>query len=516
MMIRAADATLAAALARRGREDGGRPALLWRNRVMTWAELEDGAARVARGLASRGVGAGDVVALASPNSPELFVLYFAVQKLGAAALPLNLMLSPAELGRIVADAGPRAVAYAAALAPVLTSVLPGQGAGRGGGRSTADLLRVVLGGSSPGSVGLQQLAGSGRVPDVGVDPESTSTLLYKSSASGMPRGVMLSHGNLLHQGAMGSIGLEMTPQDRTLLVLPTYHVFAIGVAVQTMLHSGGSLVLMERFEPESALRALGEHRATILYGVPTMYVMMLRQATQGHTFPDSLRVAICGAAPLDVEVAERFHAGFGVEILEGYGLTEASGATAVNPWYGPVKPGTIGIAIPGNEMRVVNERGEAVAPGERGELMVRGPNVMKGYLGRPDGTEAAVRDGWLHTGDIGSVDGDGYYTVHARKNDLIIVGGENVYPSEVEAVLRGHPAVRDVGVVGVRNGLMGEVPEAFVVGREGVHLDAAELVAMAREHLAKFKVPRMIHVVKELPLNGEGRVLRSALRGEGS
>ncbi|MEJ2216976.1 MAG: AMP-binding protein [Gemmatimonadota bacterium] len=510
MTIRAEDAALPEALTRRAREDGKRPALLWRDRVLTWGELEDGAARVAGGLGSRGVEVGDIVALASPNLPELLVLYFAVQKLGATALLLNLMLSPAELGQILADARPCAVAYAAPLGPLVSRVL-GARASAGDGRPDADLLRIVLGGTAPGAVTLTELAGGGKATERAVDPESTSTLLYKAGADGVPRGVMLTHGSLLHQGAMGSIGLEMTPADRTLLVLPNYHVFAIGVAVQTMLHSGGSLLLMERFEPEGALRALEEHRATILYGVPTMYAMMLRQATQGQAFPDSLRVAICGAAPLPVEVAERFRAGFGVEILEGYGLTEASGATAVNPWYGPVKPGTIGIAIPGNEMRVVGEAGRAVPVGERGELVVRGPNVMKGYLRRPDATAAALRDGWLHTGDIGSVDGDGYFTVHARKNDLIIVGGENVYPSEVEAVLREHPSVREVGVVGVRHGLMGEVPEAFVVERAGAHVDAGELVAVARERLAKFKVPRTIHVVKELPLDDAGRVVRSAL-----
>lgn len=179
-----------------------------------------------------------------------------------------------------------------------------------------------------------------------------------------------------------------------------------------------------------------------------------------------------------------------------------------------MKPGTIGIAIPGNEMRVVDEKDEPVPPGGRGELVVRAPNVMKGYLGRPEATAAALRNGWLHTGDIGSVDDDGYFTVRARKNDLIIVGGENVYSSEVEAVLQLHPAVREAGVVGVRHGVMGEVPEAFVVGRPGIEVDTAELVAVAREHLAKFKIPRTIHVVRELPHDERGRVLRSALGGQ--
>ncbi len=192
-------------------------------------------------------------------------------------------------------------------------------------------------------------------------------------------------------------------------------------------------------------------------------------------------------------------------------MTEAGGATAVNPWFGEIKKGTIGIAIPGNEMRVVDRTGASVDVGEPGELVVRGPNVMRGYLHRPDATATAIRDGWLHTGDIGTVDEAGYFTVLARKNDLIIVGGENVYPREVERVLREHPSVEDAGVAGVRHGLMGEVPEAWVVPATGAKLETTELVDHARRRLAKFKIPRTIHEVDELPRDDDGRLLRSAL-----
>lgn len=524
MSIHADVRTLGEALERRARVHGGLPAVVWRDRVVTWSELDALASRFAGGLRREGVEAADIVALAARNVPELLISYFGVQKLGASALLLNIALNPAELAAILADARPRVLVHQDVLNP-LVQALP-QHAPRlvtprltappppsGEPRPATEMLVVTIGEEVlEGAVPFERLTEGNPVKAGGSEPGDVSTILYKAGADGVPKGVMLTHRNLLHQGAMIRDGLTMDPDDVTLLVLPLYHIFAVGVVVQSTLLAGSTVVLQERFEPEAVLGALERHGVTLFYGVPTMYVMLLRQAAQGErTLPDTLRVAICGAAPLPVDVAERFEATFGSKLVEGYGLTEAAGATAVNPWFAEIKMGTIGIAIPGNEMRVVDESGEPVGPGEPGELVVRGPNVMRGYLRRPDATAKAVRDGWLHTGDIGSVDEDGYYSVLARKNDLIIVGGENVYPREVERALREHPSVEDAGVAGAQHGLMGEVPEAWVVPADGSLVESAALVDHARERLAKFKVPRTIHVVDVLPRDDDGELVRSAL-----
>ena len=499
--------TLTEQLTARAAEHGERPSIIWRDRVWSWAELEAESARVAAGLARLGIRPGDVVALLVPNIPPFLVLFFALQRLGAVPLPVNLLLMPGEIRDILEDSGARGL--------VLHEVfLPLVGGLREAGSAPPAL--VVVGGPAPDwATGYESLQDEshGAPPAARARPDhAPAALLYKAGPDGTAKGIVLSHRNLLHQGAMIRGVLDMSAQDRTLLVLPLYHVFAVGVVLQSALVTGSAVVLLEKFDPDDVLRALSDHAVTLFFGVPTMYAMLLRQASRAdYALPEPLRLCICGAAPLPVEIAHRFEATFGAPIVEGYGLTEAAGATTVNP-RARVKLGTIGPAIPGNDMRIVGPDGDERPPGEVGEIVVRGRNVMEGYYRRPEElTAAAVREGWLHTGDIGWMDHDGYFTIVARKHDLIIVGGENVYPREVEDRLREIPGLVDAAVRAVPHPVMGEVVQAWVVREEGGGPGRERIVEWLRQRLARFKVPRVIHFVDRLPRGPDGEVLRAEL-----
>ncbi|HUH12907.1 MAG TPA: AMP-binding protein, partial [Longimicrobiales bacterium] len=424
-------------------EHGDRPAIIWHDRVWSWAELEADSARVAAGLTRQGIARGDVVGLLVPNIPPFLILFFALQRLGAVPLPINLLLRPGEIRDILEDSGARGLVLHEVFVPLVAGLRK---------EGSAPPALVVVGGPAPAWATGYEAVLEGTPPPTppATGEEATAVLLYKAGPDGRTKGIMLSHRNLLHQGQMIRGGLSMTPADRTLLVLPLYHVFGIGVVLQSALATGSAVVLLEKFDPDDVLRALSDHAVTLFFGVPTMYAMLLRQASRAdYALPEPLRLCICGAAPLPVEIAHRFEATFGAPIVEGYGLTEAAGATSVNPG-GRIKLGTIGPAIAGNDMRILGPDGRERPPGEVGEIAVRGRNVMEGYFRRPaELTRRAVREGWLHTGDVGWMDPDGYFTIVARKHDLIIVGGENVYPREVEDRLREIPGVSDAAVRGV-------------------------------------------------------------------
>jgi long-chain acyl-CoA synthetase len=326
---------------------------------------------------------------------------------------------------------------------------------------------------------------------------------------------MLTHRNLLANLRSLHGVVPVTEEDVFLTVLPMFHAFAATVMFLEPLSLGATIVVEPRFTPDLVLRAMAEHRVTLFAGVPAMFAVLAAAARPPADF-SPWRLCISGGAPLPPAVLEAFEAKYGVPIFEGYGPTECGPVLTVNPPRGRRKIGSVGPAIPEVELRIVDEAGRPLPPGEVGEIVARGPNVMQGYLGRPEETARVLRDGWYHTGDLGRVDEDGYWYIVDRKTDLILVGGLNVYPREVELALTGHPAVAEAAVIGVPDPVRGEAPRALVVLRDGQRVGAAELLRWCRQRLARYKVPRSIRFVPQLPKTATGKVLKADLRKLGA
>ena len=350
--------------------------------------------------------------------------------------------------------------------------------------------------------------GSLPAPDTRLD--DLALLIYTSGSTGRPKGVMLDHANLLAMAASIGEAMKLGPDDNCLLVLPLFHVNAILVSCLAPIMAEGQVTILSRFAPDTFLAAVSRYRATYFSAVPTIYARLaeLPQGQLGDT--SSVRFAVCGAAPVSKELLERSESRFGFPIIEGYGLTEGTCASAINPLDGLRKPGTVGVALPGQLVATMRPDGSFAAAGEPGEVVIKGPNVMRGYLNRPEATAEAIVDGWLHTGDVGVLDADGYLRIVDRIKDMIIRGGENIYPKEIESVLCRHGAVLQAAVIGVPHEVYGEVPVAYVVTYPGASVTAGDLLGLCRANLAKIKLPTAIHIVPELPRNAVGKIDKPA------
>jgi acyl-CoA synthetase (AMP-forming)/AMP-acid ligase II len=337
-------------------------------------------------------------------------------------------------------------------------------------------------------------------------------LIYTGGTTGRPKGVMLDHANLVATAAMIVDWFEMTPAERCLLVLPLFHVNGIMVSVVSPLVAGGSTVIAPRFDPKTFWDLVEEVRPTFFSAVPTIYAMLTALPTDVRPDTSSLRAVVCGAAPMPAAAIRDFESRYGVPIVEGYGQSEGTVVTTVNPLRGLHKPGTVGLPLPGQQVRIVGSDDEPLPSGQVGEVTVRGPNVMRGYLGKPEETAHTLRGGWLHTGDLGRFDDDGYLVLVDRVKDMIIRGGENIYPKEIEDALYAHPSVLEAAVVGQPHPLFGEEPVAFVVLRTGLTAEPDELVEHCKSLLAKFKVPRAVVIESNLPKTSIGKIAKPALR----
>lgn len=344
------------------------------------------------------------------------------------------------------------------------------------------------------------------------EPGDPALIIYTSGTTGQPKGVLLDHANLL--AMTGSIieHFKLTSADRSLLVLPLFHVNGLVVGVLSVLRAGGDTVIAPRFQAATFWEQVERHRPTFFSAVPTIYAMLESLGPQVEPDASSLRFVVCGAAPMSAELIGRFEARFGVSIIEGYGLSEGTVASVVNPLDGLRKPGTVGVPLPGQSVWVLDSGGRRLPPGEAGEVVISGPNVMRGYLGRPDETARTIRDGWLYTGDVGRFDEDGYLTIVDRIKEMIIRGGENIYPKEIENALYAHPAVLEAAVVGAADDVYGEEPIAFVSTRLGHQTTAEELIAHCRTKVASFKVPRAVFIIPDLPKNAVGKIAKTELR----
>jgi len=475
------------------RVHGGRAAVRVDDAVMTYRALDEASARVAGLLRERGLEPGDRVGIMMPNVAEVPVAYYGVLRAGGVVVPMNPLLKEREVAYYLGDSG----------AGLIFAWHTFADAARGGAAQVQAELVVVDGTSFPDLL-------ASATPDFGVadrDNEDTAVILYTSGTTGHPKGAELTHGNLISNTEVAQTDVVRAGQDDVIFGgLPLFHVFGQTAALNVALASGACLTLLPRFDAAHALRIIADHEVTVFEGVPTMYVALLHQPDRADYDTSSLRMCISGGAALPVEVLRGFEEAFGVPVLEGYGLSETSPVVSFNHPHRERKPGSIGTPIRDVQMRLVNNEGHEVPQGEVGEIVIRGPNVMKGYWQRPEATAEAVRDGWFHTGDLAKVDEDGYFYIVDRKKDLIIRGGYNVYPREIEEVLYEHPAVAEAAVIGLPHPSLGEEVGAAVALKPGAVITADELRAYVKEQVAAYKYPRHVWIMDSLPKGPTGKI----------
>ncbi|WP_432168342.1 long-chain-fatty-acid--CoA ligase [Streptomyces sp. bgisy031] len=475
-----------------------RPAFRLGDETVTYAELDRATARAVAWLHSLGVRPGDRVALMLPNVTQFPVLYHGILRAGGIVVPMNPLLKEREIAYYLEDAGAR--------------VLFGWHEVTGQAQAAADRARTRLIPVEPAGFTERLAAFEPVTAPAERAASDTAVILYTSGTTGRPKGAELTHANLMHNAEVSVDLFRLAEDDVAFGGLPLFHTFGQTCGMNAALAAGATLTLLPRFEPGAALDLLERDRVTVMIGVPTMYTALLNRP--GRTDHDlrALRVAVSGGASLPVEVLRGFEAAFDCVVLEGYGLTETSPVAAFNHPDRTRKAGSIGTAIAGAEIRVVDEYLADVPEGQVGEFVVRGRNVMKGYWNRPEATAEAVVDGWFRTGDLGRRDADGDHHIVDRKKDLIIRGGYNVYPREIEEVLYEHPDVAEAAVVGVPHPLHGEEVAAVVALKPGASAGPDALRAYVEERVAAYKYPRVVRVVDALPKGPTGKILKREIR----
>jgi long-chain acyl-CoA synthetase len=486
---------LASNVTRRAQTHTGRAALRLGDDTISYGRLDQDSARVAGLLHDRGVKPGDRVGIMLPNTPEFALVYYGVLRAGGVVVPMNPLLKAREVSYYLGDSGARLMFGWQAFTAEAQA-----------GAKQADAEAIVI---EPG--GFEAVLASAQPADemVDRDGDDIAVILYTSGTTGQPKGAELTHANLIRNAEITQVDLiQLTPDDVIFGGLPLFHAFGQTCTLNTAVASGACLTLLPRFDAGQALRILAEHRVTVFAGVPTMYSALLHRPDRDTYDVSRLRLCFSGGAAMPVEVLRAFEAAFDCVVLEGYGLSETSPVASFNHPDRERKPGTIGTPITGVEMRVVDEDGNEVPPGEPGEIAIRGHNVMKGYWQRPEATAAAIKDGWFRTGDVGRVDEDGYFSIVDRKKDLIIRGGYNVYPREIEEVMHEHPAVAEVAVIGLPHPDLGEEVGAAVALKPGASATAGELRDYVKRQIAAYKYPRKVWIVDALPKNATGKILK--------
>jgi long-chain acyl-CoA synthetase len=466
------------------------PAVRLDDLVLTYRQLDDLSARAVDWLSEHGIAAGDRVGVMLPNIAQFPVVYYGVLRAGGTVVPMNPLLKAREVEHYLGDSGAKLV--------FTTAMSEAEAAA---GAATVGAQAVTVGADA-----LTELAARPSSPQIAdrADDE-TAVILYTSGTTGSPKGAELTHANL-HANAVvtATTLLDIGPDDVIMGCLPLFHAFGQSAAMNAAFAAGATLTLIPRFDAATALKVIERDRVTVFEGVPTMYVAML-QAGPSVADTASLRVGISGGAALPVEVLRGFEQAFGTPILEGYGLSETSPVASFNT-HERRKPGTIGLPIRGVELKLVDAKGNEVGDGEVGEIAIRGHNVMKGYWQRPEATAAVLADGWFHTGDMATRDAEGFYTIVDRKKDMIIRGGFNVYPREIEEVLYEHPAVLEAAVVGTPHPTHGEEVVAAVALRPDATATPEELRDYVKARVAAYKYPRHVWLVDALPKGATGKV----------
>lgn len=467
--------------------EGSRILFRYRGETTTYSEFRERVRQLRNYFHYVGIRPGENVGLYCKNCPEFAAAYFSVVSLGAVIVPLNRTLTPREVSFIAEDAGMKHIIAMQPLAlgtDIRQLLLP-------------DIMEAV-----------ERKAFPDVAPAVGGD-DDPCTIIYTSGTTGKPKGAVLTHTNLYSNAKGITDAVEVSPEDNLLCVLPMFHSFAWTVTIMDALLQGARVTILEGFQPKEAVKTIQEEGVTVVCGVPTMFGYYLSLGSKEAY--EKVRIFVSGGASLPGEIISSFKQKFGIDITEGYGLSEASPVVTVNR-RGRVRPGSIGLPLADVDVRIESPEGVILGANEVGELVTRGPNVMAGYFNQPEATAAAIIDGWLHTGDIARMDEEGYVYIVDRLKDIIIVGGLNVYPREVEEVLYQYPDIQEAAVIGLPDKLRGEVVCAYIVLKEGAVYDRKALVHHLQENLAVFKLPKEIVVMDALPKNATGKIMKRELK----
>jgi long-chain acyl-CoA synthetase len=490
-----------------------KPVVILDEHSLPYTMVDHAADRVAQALRDNGIAPGSAVGLMLPNVPQFPIVYFGILRAGCVAVPMNVLLKAPEVHYYLQDSGAEAFFFwgdfaaeavhgSADLPDMKLRVSVAATPGTPPPDGAEDFMTVVAAVTPSGDI-------------FPTRPDDTAIILYTSGTTGKPKGAQLTHDNLLMQCIVGARIAGVGADDVTLGTLPFFHAFGASNIMNTGIYAGATLSLLPRFDPVKALQLIERDGITIFAGVPTMYIAFLKAHSEGEWNVSTIRLAISGGAALPEQVLREFEEKFGAPILEGYGLSESSPSATFNRPDRPRKVGSIGLPVWGVELKVIDDSGAAQGTGEHGEICIRGHNVMKGYHNRPEATAETIdRDGWLHTGDIGYRDEDGYYFIVDRKKELVIRGGFNVYPREIEEVLYQHPAVAEAAVFGTPDPTMGEEVVAAVALRAGETATEADLIAFTKERVAAYKYPRRIWVMESLPKGPTGKILKLELKAQ--
>ncbi len=484
-------------------EKPDKTAIIFDDRRISYAELDRAARGVAAGLRARGIEAGDKVALLVPNVPEFTIAYFGILYAGAAVVPINVLAAAPEVAYFLEDSNARLLV----VHPLFEEP------GRAGARERG--VPIVVAGGGGGADSLEALAETAPVDVLQpTAPDDTAVILYTSGTTGKPKGAELTHSNLLLNCAVVVPRLVPDAGDDhvALAVLPLFHSFGQTCVQNATIALGGTVTLISRFEPGKVFEVIARDAVTFFAGVPTMYFALLHYEGEGRHDLATVRYAFTGGAPMPVEVMNAFESQFDVKIQEGFGLSETSPVASFGRLDRPRKPGSIGYPVWGVELRIMDDDDNPLPDGERGEICIRGHNIMKGYLGRPDATKEALKNGWFHSGDIGLRDEDGCYWIVDRKKDMILRGGFNVYPREVEEVLYAHEAIVEAAVIGIPHESHGEEVKAVVALARDKQASSDEIIAFCKERLAAYKYPRIVEFLESLPKGPTGKILKRELR----
>ncbi len=497
------DQGLGFTLSRRAQLSPDNTALIFRDERWTYSELNKLTNKVAHGLHALGVNPGDRVGFLGLNHPRFFFTLFAAAKLDAIFVPLNFRLTGPELTFIIRDAGLHTLVYEEAFISIVDSI-----------RGDLSVREYVCAVEQSGARGFDSLLHDQRDADLDypVAMSDVALIMYTSGTTGRPKGAMLTHGNIIWNNINAGLADDGTSQEISLVVAPLFHIGGLNVTPLMSFMKGATVVMEQMFEPGMVLENIEKYHITSMFGVPAMYLFMAQHPDFATRDLSSIRVLSCGGAPVP-EALIKIYGARGLPFNQGYGLTETSPFASFLPSSMATKKlGSAGIAPFFTDVKIVDDNGHHVPDGERGEIVVRGPNVMKGYWNRPDATAEVLIDGWFHTGDVGIRDSDGYFFIVDRKKDMIISGGENVYPAEVEDALYQHPGIKEVAVIGVQDPRWGESVRAVVVPKDGVSLTEQDVIDFSQDKLARYKQPKSVVFVDVLPRNPAGKVLKFDLR----